>query len=78
MKRPEIYHAVATQSGSSIKLEIRDAVKGHVKKSLRFPGKLEGQAVMSGDTVSFTVSIGTFRKLTILNVKTGRRVDRPL
>jgi len=78
MNKNETYYAIATQQGSSIKLEIRETVKGNIVKNYRYPGKLEGSPVMSGDTVNFTVSIGTYKKMIIQNVKTGSKVERPI
>jgi len=78
MNKNETYYAIATQQGSSIKLEIRETVKGNIVKNYRYPGKLEGSPVMSGDTVNFTVSIGSYKKMIIQNVKTGSKVERPI
>ena len=78
MNKNETYYAIATQQGSSIKLEIRDTVKGNIVKNYRYPGKLEGSPVMSGDTVNFTVAIGTYKKMIIQNIKSGSKVERPL
>ena len=78
MNKNETYYAIATQQGSSIKLEIRDTVKGNIVKNYRYPGKLEGAPVMSGDTVNFTVVIGTYKKMIIQNIKSGSKVERPL
>ena len=78
MNKNETYYALATQQGSSIKLEVRETVRGNVVKTYRYPGKLEGSPVMSGDTVNFTVSIGTYKKMIIQNVKTGSKVERPI
>ena len=78
MNKNETFYAIATQQGSSIKLEIRETVKGNIVKNYRYPGKLEGSPVMSGDTVNFTVSIGTYRKMIIQNVKTGSKVERAI
>ena len=78
MNKNETFYAIATQQGSSIKLEIRETVKGNIVKNYRYPGKLEGSPVMSGDTVNFTVSIGTYRKMIIQNVKTGSKVERSI
>ncbi len=78
MNKNQTFYAIATQQGSSIKLEIRETVKGNIVKNYRYPGKLEGSPVMSGDTVNFTVSIGTYKKMIIQNVKTGSKVERPL
>ena len=78
MNKNETFYAIATQQGSSIKLEIRETVRGNIVKNYRYPGKLEGSPVMSGDTVNFTVSIGTYKKMIIQNVKTGSKVERPL
>jgi hypothetical protein len=78
MNKNETFYAIATQQGSSIKLEIRETVRGNIVKNYRYPGKLEGSPVMSGDTVNFTVSIGTYKKMIIQNVKTGSKVERPI
>ena len=78
MNKNETFYAIATQQGSSIKLEIRETVRGNIVKNYRYPGKLEGSPVMSGDTVNFTVSIGAYKKMIIQNVKTGSKVERPL
>ena len=78
MNKNETYYAIPTQQGSSIKLEIRDTVKGNIVKNYRYPGKLEGSPVMSGDTVNFTVVIGTYKKMIIQNIKSGSKVERPL
>ena len=78
MNKNQTFYAIATQQGSSIKLEIRETVRGNIVKNYRYPGKLEGSPVMSGDTVNFTVSIGTYKKMIIQNVKTGSKVERPL
>ena len=78
MNKNDTYYAIATQQGSSIKLEIRDTVKGNIVKNYRYPGKLEGSPIISGDTVSFTVSIGTYKKLIIQNIKTGSKKVRPI
>tara|TARA_R110002012_G_scaffold44928_1_gene119778 strand:+ start:137 stop:361 length:225 start_codon:yes stop_codon:yes gene_type:complete len=72
------YYAIATQQGSSVKLEIRETVKGNIVKNYRYPGKIEGSPVISGDTVNFTISIGTYKKMIIQNIKTGSKVERPL
>ena len=78
MNKNETYYAVATEQGSSVKLEIRDTVKANVFKLYRLPGKIISQPVMSGDTVTLTLQIGTYKKLTILNVKTGKKTERIL
>jgi hypothetical protein len=78
MNKNETYYAIAHQQGSSVKLEIRDTLKGNIKKNYRYPGKIEGSPVISGDTVSFTVSIGTYKKMIIQNIKTGSKRERPL
>ena len=78
MNKNETYYAIATQQGSSIKLEIRETLKGNIVKNYRSPGKLEGSPVMSGDTVNFTVSIGAYKKMIIQNVKSGSKVERPI
>ena len=63
MNKNETYYAIATQQGNSVKLEIRETVKGNIVKNYRYPGKIEGSPVMSGDTVNFTISIGAYRKM---------------
>ena len=78
MNKNETFYAIATQQGSSIKLEIRETLKGNIVKNYRYPGKLEGSPVMSGDNVNFTVSIGTYKKMIIQNVKTGSKTERPI
>ena len=78
MNKNETYYAIATQQGSSVKLEIRETVKGNIVKNYRSPGKLEGSPVISGDTVNFTIAIGTYKKMIIQNIKTGSKVERPL
>ncbi len=78
MNKNETFYAIATQQGSSIKLEIRETLKGNIVKNYRYPGKLEGSPVRSGDTVHFTVSIGSYKKMIIQNVKTGSKVERPI
>ena len=78
MNKNETYYAIATQQGSSVKLEIRETVKGNIVKNYRYPGKIEGSPVISGDTVNFTISIGTYKKMIIQNIKTGSKVERPL
>jgi len=78
MNKNETYYAIATQQGSSVKLEIRDTLRGGIKRNYRYPGKLESSPVMSGDTVNFTVSIGSYKKLIVQNVKTGKKVERPI
>ena len=78
MNKNETFYAIATQQGSSIKLEIRETLKGNIVKNYRYPGKLEGSPVMSGDTVNFTVSIGSYKKMIIQNVKTGSKTERPI
>ena len=78
MNKNETYYAIATQQGSSIKLEIRETLKGNIVKNYRYPGKREGSPVMSGDTVNFTVSIGAYKKMIIQNVKSGSKVERPI
>jgi len=78
MNKNETYYAIATQQGSSIKLEIRETLKGNIVKNYRYPGKLEGSPVMSGDTVNLTLSIGSYNKMIIQNIKTGSKVERPL
>ena len=78
MNKNETYYALAHQQGSSIKLEVRDTLRGNIKKNYRYSGKLEGSPVMSGDTINLTVSIGTYKKMIIQNVKTGSKVERPI
>jgi len=78
MNKNETYYAIATQQGSSIKLEIRETLKGNIVKNYRYPGKLEGSPVISGDTVNLTLSIGSYKKMIIQNIKTGSKVERPL
>jgi len=78
MNKNMTYYAIATQQGSSVKLEIRETVKGNIVKNYRYPGKVEGSPVISGDTVSFTIAIGTYKKMIIQNIKTGSKVERPL
>jgi hypothetical protein len=78
MNKNETYYALATQQGSSLKLEIRETVRGNVVKTYRYPGTLDGYPVMSGDTVNFTVTIGSYRKMIIQNVKTGKKVERQI
>ncbi len=78
MNKNETYYAIATQQGNSVKLEIRETVKGNIVKNYRYPGKIEGSPVMSGDTVNFTISIGAYKKMIIQNIKTGSKVERPL
>ena len=78
MNKNETYYAIATQQGSSVKLEIRETVKGNIVKNYRYPGKLEGSPVISGDTVNFTIAIGTYKKFIIQNIKTGSKKVRPI
>ena len=78
MNKNETYYAIATQQGSSVKLERRETVKGNIVKNYRYPGKLEGSPVISGDTVNFTIAIGAYKKMIIQNIKTGSKVERPL
>jgi len=78
MNKNDTYYAVATEQGSSVKLEVRDTVKGNVIKLYRLPGKIVSQPVMSGDTVNLTILIGTYKKLIIQNVVNGRKTERPL
>ena len=78
MNKNGTYYALATQQGSSVKLEIRETVRGNVVKTYRYPGTLEGQPVISGDTVNFTVAIGSYRKMIIQNIKTGKKVERQI
>ena len=78
MNKNETYYAIATQQGNSIKLEVRETVKGNVVKTYRYPGKLDNSPVISGDTVNFTVTIGSYKKMIIQNVKTGKKVERQI
>jgi len=78
MNKNETYYAIATQQGSSVKLEIRETVKGNIVKNYRFPGKIENQPVISGDTVNFTIKIGAYRKMIIQNIRTGKKVERQI
>ena len=78
MNKNETFYAIATQQGSSIKLEIRETVRGNIVKNYRYPGTLDGAPVISGDTVSFTVTIGSYRKMIIQNIKTGKKVERQI
>tara|TARA_Y100001972_G_scaffold4141_1_gene4727 strand:- start:45 stop:281 length:237 start_codon:yes stop_codon:yes gene_type:complete len=78
MKKDNTYYAIATEQGNSVKLEIRDTFKANVFKIYRLPGKIVSQPVMSGDTVTITLQIGIYKKLTILNVKTGKKTERIL
>mgnify|MGYP001218362122 CR=1 FL=1 len=78
MNKNETYYAIATQQGSSVKLEIRDTLKGSIKKNFRYPGKIEGSPVMSGDTVNLTISFGSYKKLIIQNVVNGKKTERPI
>ena len=78
MNKNETYYALPTQQGNSVKLEIRETLRGNVVKTYRYPGKLDSPPVMSGDTVNFTVKIGTYRKMIIQNIKTGKKVERQI
>ena len=78
MNKNETYYAIATQQGSSVKLEIRETVKGNIVKNYRFPGKIENQPVISGDTVNFTIKIGAYRKMIIQNIRSGKKVERQI
>ena len=78
MNKNETYYALATQQGNSVKLEIRETVKGNIVKNYRFPGKIDNQPVISGDTVNFTIKIGTYRKMIIQNIRTGKKVERQI
>ena len=78
MNKNETYYAIATQQGSSVKLEIRETVRGNVVKNYRYPGKIDNQPVISGDTVNFTVKIGAYRKMIIQNIRTGKKVERQI
>ena len=78
MNKDDTYYAVATEQGNTVKLEIRDTLKANVVKLYRLPGKIISQPVMSGQTVTITLQIGTYKKLTILNVKTGKKTERIL
>ena len=78
MNKNETYYALPTQQGNSVKLEIRETLRGNVVKTYRYPGKLDSPPVMSGDTVNFTVKIGSYRKMIIQNLKTGKKVERQI
>jgi len=78
MNKNDTFYAIATQQGSSIKLQIRDTLTGNIRKNYRYPGKIDGSPVMSGDTVNLTVRIGTYKKLIIQNVKTGKKVEKAI
>ena len=78
MNKNETFYALATQQGNSTKLQIRDAITGNIKKNYRFPGKIDGSPVISGSTVSLTVKIGSYKKLIIQDIKTGKKVERPI
>ena len=78
MNKNETYYALATQQGSSIKLQVRETVRGNVVKTYRYPGTLDSSPVISGDTVNFTVTIGSYRKMIIQNIKTGKKVERQI
>ena len=78
MNKNETYYALAIQQGSSVKLEIRETLRGNIVKNLRFPGVLENPPVISGDTVNFTVRIGAYKKMIIQNIKTGKKVERQI
>jgi hypothetical protein len=78
MNKNETYYAIATQQGSSVKLEIRETVRGNVVKNYRYPGTIENQPVISGDTVNFTIKIGSYRKMIIQNIRTGKKVERQI
>ena len=78
MNKNETYYALATQQGSSVKLEIRETVRGNIVKNYRYPGTIEGYPVISGDTVNFTVKIGSYRKMIIQNIKSGKKVERQI
>tara|TARA_R100000315_G_C5183564_1_gene106627 strand:+ start:540 stop:779 length:240 start_codon:yes stop_codon:yes gene_type:complete len=78
MSKQQTYYAIATQQGSTVKLEIRDTIKGNIHKTYRIPGKLDTTPIISGDTVNVTVTIGAYKKLIIQNIKTGKKVVRPI
>ena len=78
MNKNETYYALATQQGNSVKLEIRETLRGNIVKNLRYPGVLENSPVISGDTVNFTVRIGAYKKMIIQNIKTGKKVERQI
>ena len=78
MSKQQTYYAIATQQGSTVKLEIRDTIKGNIYKTYRIPGKLDTTPIISGDTVNVTVTIGAYKKLIIQNIKTGKKVVRPI
>ena len=76
MNKNDTFYAIATQQGNSIKLQIRDTLTGNIRRNYRYPGKIEGSPVMSGDSVNLTVRIGAYKKLIIQDVKTGKKVER--
>ena len=78
MNKNETFYAVTTQQGSSVKLDVRNTTKGSIIKTYRFPGKIEGHPVISGDTVTITVTIGILKKAFIQNIRTGRKIERSL
>ena len=74
----DTYYALADQQGSSVKVQIRNTLKGNIIKTYRYPGKIQGSPIISGDTVNLTVLIGSYKKMIIQNIKTGKKVERPL
>tara|TARA_R100000664_G_scaffold27786_1_gene38710 strand:+ start:82 stop:321 length:240 start_codon:yes stop_codon:yes gene_type:complete len=78
MNKNETYYAIATQQGNSVKLQIRETLKGNIVKNYRYPGKIEGSPVMSGDTVNFTVRIGVAKKMIIQNIRSGKKIERQI
>ena len=74
----DTYYALADQQGSSVKVQIRNTLKGNIIKTYRYPGKIQGSPIISGDTVNLTVLIGSYKKMIIQNVKTGAKTERPL
>ena len=55
MNKNETYYALATQQGSSIKLQVRETVGGNVVKTYRYPGTIDSSPVISGDKLSIAV-----------------------
>tara|TARA_X000001382_G_scaffold112681_1_gene90033 strand:+ start:613 stop:852 length:240 start_codon:yes stop_codon:yes gene_type:complete len=78
MNKNETYYAIATQQGNSVKLQIRETLKGNIVKNYRYPGKIDGSPVMSGDTVNFTVRIGVAKKMIIQNIRSGKKIERQI
>jgi hypothetical protein len=74
----DTYYAIADQQGSSVKIQLRGTLKGNIIRIYRYPGKIQGYPVVSGDTVNLTVLIGSYKKMIIQNIKTGKKVERPI